>query len=119
MKHVLIVSTAAALLAATGAQAQTRYVAPPPAVVSPDLSAPWVLQLQRHPVGQRGHVRTGLPGVGIGIAPAPIVRERGRIAAEPRVRAPAPDRVETASVGAAARDAGPRLAEKFLPQSVA
>ncbi|WP_295808531.1 L,D-transpeptidase [uncultured Nitratireductor sp.] len=40
----------AALLFSWGAQAQDRYVEPPPVLVSPDLSAPWVMQLRRTPV---------------------------------------------------------------------
>ncbi len=39
-----------ALLSSWGAQAQDRYVEPPPVLVSPDLSAPWVMQLRRAPV---------------------------------------------------------------------
>ncbi|WP_048648657.1 L,D-transpeptidase [Nitratireductor soli] len=37
----------AALLISWGAHAQDRYVEPPPVLVSPDLSAPWVMQLRR------------------------------------------------------------------------
>mgnify|MGYP007127345739 CR=1 FL=1 len=47
---------AAAALATTlplPASAQARYGERPPVVVSPDLSAPWVLQLQRAPQGQQ------------------------------------------------------------------
>lgn len=48
MKRLLAAAvTAAALLGAGGAGAQTRYVEPPPVMVSPDLSAPWVLQLRQ------------------------------------------------------------------------
>lgn len=48
MKRFLAAAvTAAALLGAGGAGAQTRYVEPPPVMVSPDLSAPWVLQLRQ------------------------------------------------------------------------
>lgn len=111
-KSLILLVAASAAFPAAGAQAQTRYVEPPPLVVSPDLSAPWVMQLRRAPVGQRPRVRSELPGVGVTIAPAPVVRERARVAP------PAPDRVETASVAGAARDAGPQLPEKFLPQIV-
>ncbi|WP_367715861.1 L,D-transpeptidase [Nitratireductor sp. GISD-1A_MAKvit] len=47
---MLAVSLFAALLISWGAQAQDRYVEPPPVQVSPDLSAPWVMQLRRKPV---------------------------------------------------------------------
>lgn len=48
---------AVALLFSWGAHAQDRYVEPPPVLVSPDLSAPWVMQLRRAPVqtAQRSH----------------------------------------------------------------
>lgn len=48
---------AVALLFSWGAHAQDRYVEPPPVLVSPDLSAPWVMQLRRAPVqtAQRTH----------------------------------------------------------------
>ena len=41
---------ATVLLFSWGAQAQDRYVEPPPVLVSPDLSAPWVMQLRSSPV---------------------------------------------------------------------
>ncbi|TIX36608.1 MAG: L,D-transpeptidase, partial [Mesorhizobium sp.] len=40
---------AAAVLAAGAANANDRYAERPPVVVSPDLSAPWVLQLGHAP----------------------------------------------------------------------
>ncbi len=36
---------------ATGAMASERYATRPPVVMSPDLSAPWVMQLRARPVG--------------------------------------------------------------------
>ncbi|WP_292899274.1 MULTISPECIES: L,D-transpeptidase [unclassified Nitratireductor] len=48
-----------ALLSSWGALAQDRYVEPPPVLVSPDLSAPWVMQLRRAPV--RGQHRVEQP----------------------------------------------------------
>ncbi len=51
IKLFLFVVGAFAALHVTGAsQAQDRYAEPPPLVVSPDLSAPWVMQLQRAPL---------------------------------------------------------------------
>ena len=54
MKHKFLVMAAAGLmgLAATApVQANDRYRERPPVVVSPDLSAPWVMQLGRQPGG--------------------------------------------------------------------
>jgi len=55
-------ATAAALTFAfgTAAHANDRYATPPPVVLSPDLSRPWVMQLQG-PAAQR--VRSGAPRV--------------------------------------------------------
>jgi lipoprotein-anchoring transpeptidase ErfK/SrfK len=112
MKHALTLICGAALVALclTPATAQQRYREAPPLVVSPDLSAPWVMQLQRAPAGQR-QVRGALPGVRVGIAPEPVVRNRQR--------AVAPDPVRTAAVPSAPRDMEPRVDPKFLPQTVA
>ena len=61
MMRFLLPLAGAALLAAAPVHANDRYAERPPVVVSPDLSAPWVLQLQgapravrqsRQPVGQ-------------------------------------------------------------------
>lgn len=41
------------MLMAGQVNAQSRYAERPPLVVSPDLSAPWVMQLQRAPTGRR------------------------------------------------------------------
>jgi lipoprotein-anchoring transpeptidase ErfK/SrfK len=63
MKIVFPAIGAAAALAllSAAAQAGPRYAEPPPLVVSPDLSAPWVLQLRRAPKG-------------VAVAPAPVQR---------------------------------------------
>lgn len=117
MRHFLSLAVAAALTGLTSqAIAQERYRERPPVVVSPDLSAPWVLQLQRAPAGyqRREPVRHGLPGVQVRVAPQPIVRERARVAI-----APAPDQMQTAALPSATRDAGAQIDPKFLPQTVA
>lgn len=53
-----VLFTAAGILAAlifpSAAHAQSRYVEPPPIIVSPDLAAPWVRQLRQAPE-QSGH----------------------------------------------------------------
>lgn len=131
----ILLAVSAALLAASPALANDRYAERPPLVVSPDLTAPWVMQLRRGPVGQP--VRTiRREGVTIGLAPDPLPRRQQRRAdlfaerqlrqatvSERQVRGlPLPDAgvVRTASVaGAAAREAVPRLDPKFLPQTVA
>ncbi|MCI5078501.1 L,D-transpeptidase [Oricola sp.] len=41
---------AACLTMAVSAGAQERYATPPPVVLSPDLAAPWVMQLQPRPI---------------------------------------------------------------------
>jgi lipoprotein-anchoring transpeptidase ErfK/SrfK len=113
MKKFLLLAGAAALAAipVESASAQQRYGERPPVVVSPDLSAPWVMQLRRAP----GREASGpLPGVQIGIAPAPVVRNRTRY-----FDAPSNEGVRTASVPGATRDAAPTIDEKFLPQTVA
>ncbi|EKF41152.1 ErfK/YbiS/YcfS/YnhG protein [Nitratireductor indicus C115] len=51
MKSMLYAAgLAAGLVLSWGAYAQDRYVEPPPVLVSPDLSAPWVMQLRSAPV---------------------------------------------------------------------
>lgn len=97
---------AAAMLAAAPAQANDRYVERPPVVVSPDLSAPWVLQLQ------------GAPRV------SPAAR---RAVQQPRqrkalVRQVAPDPTRTAALPRTARRAvaAPKQINPiYLPQEVA
>jgi lipoprotein-anchoring transpeptidase ErfK/SrfK len=125
MKSFLVMLGTAALVAgaAQGALAQDRYSERPPLVVSPDLSAPWVLQLQRAPSGQRMIDRrpatAGLQGVKVGIAPAPVISTRQRAVAQPTERAqPRQDSIQTAALPSAARDAAPQLDPKFLPQMV-
>ncbi|MBA1138697.1 L,D-transpeptidase [Mesorhizobium neociceri] len=96
---------AVAILAAgaTSSTAGDRYADRPPVMVSPDLSAPWVLQLGR------------APG---------IVRQSRQMVQQPRVRyaQPArPDRVRTASVQVPAKRMvmRPQINPLYLPQEVA
>ena len=104
-------------IAPQAATAQDRYREPPPLVVSPDLSAPWVMQLQRAPQGQPHRQQRSAPrGLTVGIAPEPVMRNRPR--AEPVFRERRPDRMQTAALPSAPRDAKPRLDPKFLPQTV-
>ena len=115
----LLAAAALAAFSAQGASAQARYGERPPLVVSPDLSAPWVLQLQRTPQAQprntRQPPRNGLPaGYSVRVAPPPPMQERQRKI----VRERAPDRVQTAALPSAPRNVEPRIDPKFLPQVV-
>lgn len=124
MKSILVLlGTAALVTSAThSALAQDRYRDLPPVVVSPDLTAPWVMQLQHAPSGQRlidrRPARTGLPGVQVGIAPAPVVATRQRIEVQPSHAQTQRDMLQTAAMPSAPRDAAPKLDPKFLPQMV-
>ena len=117
-------SLAAATLAlmVTNASARDRYVQQPPVVVSPDLSAPWVLQLQRQPVTaprQRSRNQNLPAGVRVGISnaqPRRVIRQR---------RAPAAHRQrERGTVSALAPRPLPRkpavreMNPAYLPQTV-
>jgi lipoprotein-anchoring transpeptidase ErfK/SrfK len=109
-KFFLSAFAAAAMLAASTApsSANDRYMERPPVVVSPDLSAPWVLQLQ------------GAPRVS---------RQRQPAAQQPRraYRQPAPvqvqpDRAQTAAVQKPARRTimvPKKMNPIYLPQEVA
>ncbi|ESX52460.1 L,D-transpeptidase [Mesorhizobium sp. C416B] len=95
---------AVAILAAgaNSSAANDRYADRPPVMVSPDLSAPWVLQLGR----------------------APGIVRQSRQQQQPRLRyaQPArPDRVRTASVQAPAKRLvmRPQINPLYLPQEVA
>jgi len=75
MKQILFILGAAGMLVLqpTSSGAQDRYAELPPLVVSPDLSAPWVMQLRRSPDG------------GVAYRPAPRL-ERRRVIIEERER---------------------------------
>ncbi|MBZ9798979.1 L,D-transpeptidase [Mesorhizobium sp. ES1-4] len=96
---------AMAVLAAgvTPSNAQDRYADRPPVMVSPDLSAPWVLQLGHAP----GIVRQNRS----------VVQQRPRYA-QPQAQ---PDRVQTAAVQAPGKRMlmRPQINPIYLPQEVA
>jgi lipoprotein-anchoring transpeptidase ErfK/SrfK len=142
MKRIFLFSAtvAAAALLISPAIAQDRYGERPPLVVSPDLSAPWVMQLRQAPAGQQLRtIRRG--GVTVGLAPDPVPRRQLRRAdqfTERQLRQAAaferqmrglprqgavvqPDATArtAALAGAAPRAATPQLDPKFLPQTVA
>ena len=109
----LILAGAAAIAAAmpASALAQNRYADRPPLVVSPDMSAPWVMQLRRSPKGRVA-------------APAPEIRRQVnmRPRAAPIQRQYRPDRVRTAAVPVAPQPRQremPQINPMYLPQDVA
>lgn len=116
MKSLLLVAALAALMPAAAA-AQDRYAERPPLVVSPDLAAPWVMQLRRSPQGgvvvrERDVQRRVAPGARMAVAPAPVIRTRPMVSA--------PDPVQTSAMaGSAGRNATPTMDPVFLPQEVA
>ena len=133
----LLAAATLAALAASPAAAQERYGSRPPLVVSPDLAAPWVMQLRRAPVD--GQVR-GMRGSALRPAPDPVVRRQLRaqqlgrpLRSDPVLRniidravreerhTATDDGVRTASLAAAPRaaPAPAQLDPKFLPQTVA
>ncbi|CAM5528226.1 lipoprotein-anchoring transpeptidase ErfK/SrfK [Aquamicrobium terrae] len=100
---------AAMLAAAAPAAANDRYAERPPVLVSPDLSAPWVLQLGGAPDAPRRVSRQ--------VQAPPSV---GRAMAAPQRRA-LPDRTRTAAVArsAAKQQARRQIDPIYLPQEVA
>lgn len=81
-RHLLLIASIAAFavsaISAGGAFANDRYATPPPVVLSPDLSAPWITQLQSRPyIVQRAPTApriTGLRQVS-GSVQSPLKRE--------------------------------------------
>ncbi|WEX08474.1 L,D-transpeptidase [Chelativorans sp. AA-79] len=122
MKFVFYVAgLAAALLLPGASHAQNRYAEPPPVLVSPDLSAPWVMQLRQVPAearprtGQRRVYRAAPQPPQHHAAPRPAERRyllrRQQQQAQPTVRTAAAPRAPSAPERA--------LDPKFLPQEVA
>jgi lipoprotein-anchoring transpeptidase ErfK/SrfK len=117
MSRKLLGAALIAALMATTAHAQDRYGERPPLVVSPDLSAPWVMQLQRAPQGapirERVVQQRVVPSARIAVAPSPVVRAR-----------PMPASVSVQSVSAvvpvpaAPQSIAAGIDPKFLPQQV-
>ena len=108
MKNSLLILGAVAALAVSAlpAEARDRYAERPPVVVSPDLSAPWVMQLSRKPgslVGTRQAVSA--------YQMQPLLRVR---------RQQRPDAFQTAAVPQmyTKREMQRQLDPKFLPQQV-
>lgn len=111
MRFSLLVLGATAALAATlfPAEARDRYASRPPVLVSPDLSAPWVMQLRRKPVAATGWQ---------------MKVSRMPVQAYPRVKRYVPDPTQTSAVPPQPQmytksEMQRRLDPKFLPQQVA
>jgi lipoprotein-anchoring transpeptidase ErfK/SrfK len=106
MKTTLILTllSAGTILTATEAPARDRYRERPPVVVSPDLSAPWVLQLGRQPGAGRTK-RQGQSVFGIAVQGSPIAQ---------------PGRIRTAALQAPSkRELRREINPIYLPQQVA
>ncbi|MGN7771893.1 L,D-transpeptidase [Hyphomicrobiales bacterium] len=116
----LLLLSCIGLTIASGAFASERYATRPPVVMSPDLSAPWVMQLRQRPVGTpvnpRGYVV-------FDEQPSPRAKQRERRAARKSLSSnPAVREVSFQRPTAPSTDAKPKKREmdaKFLPQSVA
>ncbi|QPC86835.1 L,D-transpeptidase family protein [Mesorhizobium sp. NBSH29] len=116
MRRNFLWAGAAALLifGATGAQATERYGQRPPVVVSPDLSAPWVMQLGRtsQRQKQRKYRERSAP---VAVMAQPSLREVRRV-----YRQPAPSSFQTVGARAPARrEIQPQISPMYLPQTVA
>jgi lipoprotein-anchoring transpeptidase ErfK/SrfK len=108
MKRMLMLAGMAMVAIAPPALAGERRVERPPVVVSPDLSAPWVMQLGRTP-------GTIVPRR---LKTTAAAEERSRRRVEALLGGA--DTMRTASVRApASRDIRPAIDPKYLPQQVA
>jgi lipoprotein-anchoring transpeptidase ErfK/SrfK len=107
MKRFIFFGAAAMMAFATSdAQARDRYAERPPVLVSPDLSAPWVMQLKSKPRRVSGQMRA--------IAPSGQFR-----AIESRRRTGQPDPMRTAGVPKPVkRQIMPQMDPIYLPQEV-
>jgi len=107
----LLGATAVLAISATASSANDRYAERPPVTVSPDLSAPWVMQLGHEP---GVIVRQTRP------APAATRQQRRGVQAIDKVQVQ-PDRVRTAAVQAPAKKlvARKQMNPIYLPQEVA
>ncbi|WP_395448033.1 L,D-transpeptidase family protein [Aminobacter sp. UC22_36] len=118
MRKPLILLASAAMLAEliSPALAYDRYAERPPVVVSPDLSAPWVLQLGRNPGEVMPRQQRRQPHVQVQVRPA-APRSAPRVAQRQKAQ---PDRVQTAALRAPEkRSVKPQINPIYLPQTVA
>ena len=113
MLRILLLAGAAtaAIVAAQPAAAQSRYAEPPPLMVSPDLSAPWVMQLKRSPDGRRMAAPVIRRNVSMSQPQLRQLRRVERQTADPTIR--------TAAVRVPpAQEQQYRIDPKYLPQEV-
>jgi lipoprotein-anchoring transpeptidase ErfK/SrfK len=127
MNRVILLSTAAlVVMAVSPALANDRYRERPPVVVSPDLAAPWVMQLGRQP----GRIVAGQEAQPVRrIQPSQRAPQQQRFQqsqrsqpAQPAARRwwASPDQVQTAAVPAPRRkQIQPQMDPVYLPQQVA
>lgn len=123
MKTALLLVTSCLTAFTVHANASERYATRPPVVMSPDLSAPWVMQLRERPVGTSANMRDRVvlsdpPARGTSLhrreARRPVRTEE---AANPAVREVSFRR--PAEPGADAQPKKRAMDPKFLPQTVA
>ncbi|HTV67744.1 MAG TPA: L,D-transpeptidase [Rhizobiaceae bacterium] len=116
MKKPLIVFGVAMIALATAfpAAARDRYAERPPVVVSPDLSAPWVMQLRSKPGKRAPRPEAENRRVLTSIFGGPNRMPNGRV-----VRRQAPDDVRTAGIAAPTkRQVKPQMDPIYLPQII-
>lgn len=108
----LLAALAAATLLAFPATAQERYISKPPVVLSPDLAAPWVLQLRPTRSITGNSVRSDARKV--------IFRTTPRVRTLPPVHTAPPVRqTQPVSIQRPAKPAPRTMDPVFLPQTVA
>jgi lipoprotein-anchoring transpeptidase ErfK/SrfK len=122
---LLLTATAMIALLPATAQAQDRYRERPPVLVSPDLAAPWVMQLQNapEPRAYRSETRSRreqprLPrNHVVRVAPDPEPQPKKRV--RRAYREPQVNPIQTAAAPGSMRSLTERgLAPEFLPQTV-
>jgi lipoprotein-anchoring transpeptidase ErfK/SrfK len=126
MKNALVLAACAAMVAfaASPSAASDRYRQPPPLMVSPDLAAPWVVQLQQRPGAARQQPRQGQNfAAQRGMRPV-VVEPQPRRQSATREQRRAPlmreREVQTAAIARPDRKpVQPQMNPIFLPQTVA
>jgi len=116
---ILLLISCLAAGAATAASANDRYATRPPVVMSPDLTAPWVMQVRQRPVGTSANIRDHV------VLTEPqargAVRPRAPSATRNTVANPAVREVSFQRPAAPSGEAQPKrraMDPKFLPQTV-
>ncbi len=123
MKTALLLLTSCLTIVSFGADASERYATRPPVVMSPDLSAPWVMQLRQRPVGTSANMRDRVV-----LSDPPVRgtiinrREARRPVRTQEATNPAAREVSLRRPAEPATEAQPKkrgMDPKFLPQTVA